>query len=248
MGSSESPRIINVSKRIVRPVIRYLDGAYGPKTTEKILADIGYDRLYFDDLDGFMPQKITERLKNAAIKHTGDPEFSYHMGRNLVKYANKMEILFTATFASPVILFQNLGKLEQRLVRTTQVDTKQVGKNQFIFTISHKEGYKEPASACRNRQGIYEAGPTPFGLPFARVEHPECALRGDPHCVYKVTIPEYRFYWLRKLALLLGGVSLAGVLVSLSMQNLMGLAGWGGIANLSLFFYLLFMRKKGKCT
>jgi signal transduction histidine kinase len=243
MTLPKNPTIRNVSKRIVRPVIRYLDGAYGPEITAKILNEIGQTRFYFDDLDGFMPQEITEKLKNAAIKHTGDPEFSYHMGRNIVKYANKMEILFTATFASPVIMFQNMEKLEQRLVKTTKVDSKRVGKNRFILTISNTEGYAEPASACRNRQGIYEAAPTPFGLPFARVAHPQCAFRGDQHCVYDVTIPEYRFYWLRKIALFLGGVCLIGGIFSILLQNMVGLVAWGGVANLSLFLYLLFMRK-----
>ena len=248
MTIPETPTIRNVSKRIVRPVIRYIDGAYGHNITQKILDEIGLTRLYFDDLDGYMPQEITEKLKNAAIKHTGDPEFSYHMGRNLVKYANKMEILFTATFASPVIMFQNMEKLEQRLVKTTKVDSKRVGKNRFILTISHPEGYQEPASACRNRQGIYEAAPTPFGLPFARVEHPQCSFQGDPHCVYDVTIPEYRFHWLRKIALFLGGVCLIGGLFSLLLKNIIALVAWGGIANLSLFLYLLFMRKNAYQT
>jgi C4-dicarboxylate-specific signal transduction histidine kinase len=248
MALPETPTIRNVSKRIVRPVIRYIDGAYGPEITEKILNEIGQTRVFFDDLDGFMPQETTEILKNAAIKHTGDPEFSYHMGRNLVKYANKMEILFTATFASPMIMFQNMEKLEQRLVKTTKVDSKRVSKNRFILTISHTEGYKEPVSACRNRQGIYEAAPTPFGLPFARVEHPQCAFRGDPHCVYDVTIPEYRFHWLRKIALLLGGVCFIGGIFSLLIENMVGLVAWGGVANLSLFLYLLFMRKNAHQT
>lgn len=248
MTLPKTHKVRNVSKRIVRPVIRYIDGAYGSEITEKILNEIGQTRFYFDDLDGFMPQEMTEKLKNAAIKHTGDPEFSYHMGRNIVKYANKMEILFTATFASPLIMFQNMEKLEQRLVKTTKVDSKRVGKNRFTLTISHTEGYKEPASACRNRQGIYEAAPTPFGLPFARVKHPKCAFRGDPHCVYDVTIPEYRFHWLRKIALILGGICLIGGVFSLLMQNIADLVVWGGVGNLSLFLYLLFMRKDAHQT
>ena len=92
--TSESPPVINVSKRIVQPVLRYLDGEYGRQVTDKILAEIGYDRVYFDDPDGFMPQDTTQEMFEAAAKHTGDEEFPYHLGRNTAKYGKKTEMLF----------------------------------------------------------------------------------------------------------------------------------------------------------
>ena len=61
MTLPETPTIRNVSKRIVRPVIRYIDGAYGPEITEKILSEIGQTRLYFDDLED-VPAFIRKQL------------------------------------------------------------------------------------------------------------------------------------------------------------------------------------------
>ena len=246
--TSESPPVINVSKRIVQPVLRYLDGEYGHQVTDKILAEIGYDRVYFDDPDGFMPQDTTQEMFEAAAKHTGDEEFPYHLGRNTVKYGNKAELLFASIFASPALVFQNINKIEGRLVRTTRIQSEKVGRNRFKLTISFRGNYREHPTACRNRQGTYEALPTIFGLPFARVKHPQCAFRGDPHCVYEVTVPEDPFHWLARLSLLTGALSLIGGIMALVFQNVAVLLICGGVASFGLLLYTLFMKKNSQVT
>jgi len=209
----------NVSKRIVQPVLKYLDDRYGEPLTDVILREINLDRLYFDDLNGYMPLQNTEELFNSAIKHTGDTDFPYAMGRNLIKYMPPIQRVMVTVFATPALLFQNAEKAEQQMVRTTRIKTEKVSSNQFRLTVSHAGGYKEPPSACRNRHGTYEALSTAFGLPFSKVTHPKCAFRGDEHCVYEVTVPSYPFPVLAKLSLFCSFLAFVLALIGLVIQS-----------------------------
>ena len=194
---------------MVQPVLRYLDDVYGPEVTDTILKEIQLDRLYFDDLNAYMPLEFTELLFQSAITHTGDKDFPYTMGRNIIKYLPRLQSMLLLAFASPSLIFKNMGKVEQKIVSTTCVKTSRISPSKFLMKVSFKDNYREPQSACRNRHGTYEAIPTYFGLPFARVEHPRCAFRGDKHCEYIVTIPESQPLMFFKAAL--GSLVLSGM-------------------------------------
>ena len=234
----------NVSKRIVEPVLKYLDAEYGSAITEKILEDIKLDRLYFEDVDGFMPLETTENLFSSAKFHTGDNDFPYTMGRNLIKFVGPLQGLIACTFASPSIIFLNCEKVEQKLVKTTCVKTTRLGPNKFHLKISFKDNYREPPSACRNRHGSYEAIPTFFGLPYARVEHPKCAFRGDPNCEYIVTLPEAHFHWFFKGVIVAGAVSLVSAVIWLFTKSHVAAGMAGVFLPASLVLHILFIQSR----
>ena len=235
-----------VSKRLVAPVLAYLDDVYGPEATDRILLTVGRDRLFFEDANGFMPIETTEQIFKAAIAVTGDADFPYHLGRNTLKYGNKMQMLFGAIFASPPLLFENAERIERALVKTTRVKSEKLGENRYRLTISFAGDYHEPASACRNRHGTYEAVTTLFGLPFAKVDHPRCFFRGDPNCVYEVTLPENSFHFARRLLPVSAGVGIVGFAAAL----VAGAYGMGAAAaaltTASLGGYLLLLSQHVK--
>lgn len=191
----------NISKRIVSPTLRYLDTEYGSEVTERVLSELGCSRLYFDDVNGYMPMDMVDDLFRISGEVTGDADFAYTVGRNLVKSANKAQLFFMTAFATPAMLFRNMDKIENRLVKTTRVGVEPLERNKFRLTIFLVEGYRESYFSCRNRIGTYESLPTLFGLPCAEVKHTQCVFRGDSQCVYEVTLPEmpylsYRYHFL----------------------------------------------------
>lgn len=183
----------NLSKRLVMPVIKYLDNEFGTEMTDSILSELGRDRLFFDDADGYMELSEADALFSIASKVTEDDEFAYNMGRNLMKVGNRAQLFFMGAFGSPDMIYKNLNRIENRIVRTTDIKGKKLDTNTYRFTVSFREGYKEPYSACRNRYGTYESIPTLFGLPYASVKHTHCAFRGDEKCVYEVRVPDIPF-------------------------------------------------------
>ncbi len=234
----------NVSKRIVIPTLRYLDKTVGPEITDKILLELGHPRVFFEDENGYMSIEVVDELFNIASKHTGDPDFAYTMGRNLIVASNKAQLFFMAAFASPQMLYKHLDKIENRLVQTTKVKVDSLDRNRFRMTVSFENGYKEPYSACRNRHGTYESIPTMFGMPHARVVHSHCAFRGDPHCVYEVTIPDTRDQLqqiISVLATLLSCLTVgAGIILK---EHWIAVAGTFSL-NLSLIYLLFKIRNQ----
>ncbi|KMQ52708.1 Sensory histidine kinase [Chitinispirillum alkaliphilum] len=202
----------NVVKGMVLPVMKFLDDKYGSDVTEKILSDIQLDRLYFEDPNGYMPIETTDQLFESAKKFTEDQDFPYTMGRNVFKYMHPLQLKFIACSSTPHLTFKNLCKLEQKVVKTTHIETTRLGSDRFRVKVSFKDNYQEPYSACRNRLGTYEALPTIFELPHAIVEHPKCVFKGDEKCEYIVNIPQYSYQWYLKGSLsVLGTGIMSGI-------------------------------------
>ncbi|MDG5815097.1 ATP-binding protein [Chitinispirillales bacterium ANBcel5] len=234
----------NVVKGMVQPVLRYLDDRYGPEVTDRILTDIDLDRLFFDDPNGFMPIETTDILFESAKKYTGDNDFPYTMGRNVLKYMNPLQAIMTTTFASPSLIFNNLERVEQKVVKTTRVKTTRLGPHKFHIRISFADNYREPFSACRNRQGSYEAVPTIFKLPYAKVEHPKCAFRGDSNCEYIVTIPQTWFQWFFKASVAtLGAGIISGIGYLLNGTSVLALLAASSPV-FSMLFYVIYTRRR----
>ena len=123
---------------------------------------------------------------------------------------------FIAGVTSPQFFMRSFGQIEQRLALKTINRTERIGHNKFKVDITLRDGFKEREFVCRNRIGMYESSPLFFGLPYAHVEHPECAFRGDDHCVYTVQFPDTGYSLLPRLfqlSCVAGlGLALAGAL------------------------------------
>lgn len=180
------------SNRLILGFLKLLDKKLGPAGTEKVLEEIGLDRLRMSDPSGFHTSEESDVLAMAAMKATGEPDLAYQIGRD---FANSMGLLsgFILGGTSPGFLMRTFGEFEGKLALKTVNRTRKIGNNRFRVDVTFKDGFKEKPYVCRNRLGCYESAPIFFGLPYAQVDHPECAFRGDDHCVYIIQFPEYGF-------------------------------------------------------
>jgi len=125
-------------------------------------------------------------------------------------------------------------------------ETTPLGGNRYRVETHFRDGFKEAPEACQNRIGGYEAVPRFFGLPYAKVEHPYCAFRGDPRCVYIVTMPNSGFIVLRKTAFVL----LLAFVAALAAFILDGKSVWEyssiGCLTLGLLCYAAFKHMTAK--
>lgn len=233
----------NVSKQFMPMLLGYVRDTCGPATAERVIADAGVDQMFFENPHSYIPIEIADRLLITATKHSGDTDFAYHLGHNQLRYVSKVNAALVTLMPSPQLLLANMDKIESKMVRTTMVKPERIGKNRFRMSVSFAGDYHEPYSSCRMRQGAYESLPLYFGMPFAKVEHPQCFFRGDPLCVYEVTLPEERFAILRKVAAVLGAGGILASMVAVGNQNLAWLAGGttvmaGALLTHSLFTHL----------
>ncbi|MEO8215149.1 MAG: hypothetical protein ABI560_18260, partial [Myxococcales bacterium] len=186
------------SNRLMGTYLIFLDQRLGREETDALLNRVGTDRIKLSDLNGFASQAENEAFMFEAMKATGEPDIAYIAGREYPKHVGRL-MGFIAGVTSPQFFMRSFGQIEERLSLKTINRTERIGHNKFRVNITLRDGFKERDFVCRNRIGMYESSPLFFGLPYAQVEHAQCAFRGDDHCVYTVQFPETGYNLLPRL-------------------------------------------------
>jgi signal transduction histidine kinase len=200
------------SNRLMGTYLAFLDQRLGREGTDALLQRVGTDRIKLSDINGFQSQAENDAFMFEVIKVTGEPDVAYIAGREYPKHVGRL-LGFIAGVTSPQFLMKSFGQVEERLALKTINRTERVGHNKFKVDITLRDGFQERAFVCRNRIGMYESMPLFFGLPYAHVEHPQCAFRGDDHCVYTVQFPDTGYGLLPRLFQIACVASLALALV-----------------------------------
>jgi signal transduction histidine kinase len=186
------------SNRLMGTYLTFLDQRLGREETDALLQRVGTDRIKLSDINGFQSQAENDAFMFEVMKVTGDPDVAYIAGREYPKHVGRL-LGFIAGVTSPQFLMKSFGQVEERLALKTINRTEKIGHNKFKVDITLRDGFKERDFVCRNRTGMYESMPLFFGLPYAHVEHPQCAFRGDDHCVYTVQFPDTGYSLLPRL-------------------------------------------------
>jgi len=204
------------SNRLLISYLKIMDRKIGPAETDKVLERYHLDRLKLMDQSGFVDVVENEALVNATLEVTGEQDIGYVTGRDLPNSIGKMSA-FILGATSPDFLMRSFGQVEEKLALKTLNKVTRLGRNKFQVDITFKDGFKEREFVCRNRIGVYESSPLFFGLPYAHVEHPQCAFHGADHCVYVIDFPEFGFSAFNRI-FQLGSVS-ALVLLGIWLSN-----------------------------
>jgi signal transduction histidine kinase len=186
------------SNRLMGTYLTLLDERLGREGTDALLERSGTDRIRLSDINGFASQAENDAFMFEAIRATGEPDLAYIAGREYPKHVGRL-LGFIAGVTSPQFLMKSFGQVEERLALKTINRTERIGHNKFKVDITLRDGFSEREFVCRNRIGMYESMPLFFGLPYAQVEHPQCAFRGDDHCVYTVQFPDTGYSLLPRL-------------------------------------------------
>jgi hypothetical protein len=217
------------SNKIWQSMVEFIDQKYGRAITDEILEVAQQDRLKIAD-SGFQTAEANRNLVQIAIDKTGDRNIPYLAGRNL---ANSIGVVgsFIVGVTSPAFLMRSIGQIEGRLALKTVNKTTKLPGNRFRVDITFKDGFRENHFVCENRIGSYESAPLVFGLPYAKVDHSECAFKGAAHCVYLVEFPEYRAKLFNRLFVLFQAAALGLFVAWVSGTGAWALpAGLGAVA------------------
>jgi C4-dicarboxylate-specific signal transduction histidine kinase len=186
------------SNRLMFGYLKLMDQKAGKAATDTMLAHYNIDRLKLMDPSGYVTLEENEALVKAAIQVTGERDIGYVTGRNLPNSVGTIQA-FSMGITSPGFLVRSFGQIEEKLATKTIVATEKISKTRYRVSISFRDGFQEKEYVCRNRLGCYEALPLFFGLPYAKVEHDQCAFHGSEHCVYIIDFPESEFVFLNRI-------------------------------------------------
>ncbi|MDB5106311.1 MAG: Sensory histidine kinase [Fibrobacteres bacterium] len=207
------------SNKIWMSMIHFIEKHFGKDVANRVLSESNIDRLALEDANGFQTMDFAMKITENAIRITGKEDLSYLAGRALSESLGVVGGTVIG-LTSPALAMKLMGQIEGKMATKTINETEQISKNQYRVRISGKDGFKESVYGCQNRIGSYESMPRFFSLPYAKVDHPRCAFKGDPQCEYLVTVPEYGFIVFKKVAL---GFFLAAFV--LAVLSLLGIGG-----------------------
>lgn len=193
-----SPQDKVYSHKLMGTWLVYLDKNLGKEATDALLARVGMDRLKLSDLSGFMTAADNHAFVQEVMRVTGETDIGYRAGRDFYENVGALLAFFVGV-SSPDTLMKSFGKIEEKLALKTINRTTKIGHKRFKVEISFRDGFKEKDYVCRNRIGTYESMPLFFGMPYAQVEHPECAFNGGKQCVYIIQFPEIKYAWLNRV-------------------------------------------------
>lgn len=217
------------SNKLILSYLKLLEQRVGAGESEKLLEQAGLDRHKLLDQTGYSDIDENDRLVELAVRVTGEQDIGYIMGRNLPNSVGKVGG-FIAGITSPSFLMKAFGDVEQKMALKTINKTTKIGRNRFRVDITFKDGFQERPYGCRNRLGCYESMPLFFGLPYAHVEHKECAHKGADHCVYIIDFPEAGFRIFNRVFQVCSAAALVMALIWITLlQN-----PWMGVVALSL--------------
>ena len=145
-----------------------------------------------EDISSWSSYAERIRLFQAATDLTGEPDAMFEVGASAIRQsvAHSLVLLLRA-MGSPRTVFKQLARAVPKFTTTSTMEVLEAGRTHATMRYTLHEGYEHSRLDCRYAQGLFAVIPELFGLPQARVAHPECQSDGYDACLYHVTFPSY---------------------------------------------------------
>lgn len=162
----------------------------GPAAVEEMLrrADVDLTPAQLRDPSRWVGYDTRIRLFRAATEVLGDPTTMRQVGAAAIVHgAHHALILVVRGLGSPRAVFRALPRAVPKFTTTSTMEVLGTTRTSAELDYRLHDGYDHSRLDCEYAQGLLESIPTVFGLPPARVEHPQCQSDGYPSCRYSVT-------------------------------------------------------------
>ena len=173
-----------------RLILAYVEGHGGRRAVEAVLRLCGLEdreeqlraeTQWFD-----FATKI--RLFEAAGIVLRDPDVPYHIGAEAIHlHVGAGFKLALRAFGSPRLAYGYVPRAAAEFTWAHRFHLQALGSRSARLVYTDVSGVGYHRADCRYNLGLLSCIPTLFDHLPARVEHPECALRGWERCVYDVT-------------------------------------------------------------
>lgn len=194
----------HLSNRFALSLVTFFSERFGDEITGRIVDDAGLSLEYLQDSERWISVEFDRRFCDAAARHLyglqGSPDYAHPLWQHWRDAAGSMfkrqgmgpMWLLLWAMQGPGGFFGDIEKMYtrgNRITRMQLVDHRPGGAS--VRAVMTGEVADRPG-ACWNRRGFFEAIPTIWNLPPARVEHTHC-IHQDPrvdHCRYDIFYDE----------------------------------------------------------
>lgn len=186
----------------------------------RLMASVGTDETTLRQRDGWISLELTERLVEALVEASGDPDFMVKCSRRLVvgSYLGPFKILL-GTLGTPGEMLKGFPKTSPRWSKWGTWTVHEVDDEAGFARMSFRSEVERSRHICVGRWAQTKwAFPGIFGLEPATVVHDECMHDGADRCVYEFQwTPATRGRWRIRVAVALGG-GVFGLILGMGLQ------------------------------
>lgn len=194
----------HLSNRFALGLIHYFSERFGVDVAERIVEDAGLSLEYLQDPERWISVEFDRRFCDAAALHlcglTSAPGYHHPLWHH---WRDASASMMQRHDMGPMWLLlwalqgpgEFFGDIERMYTRGNRITRMQLVDRGFgvarVRAVMEHEVVDRPGT-CWSRRGFFEAIPTIWSLPPARVEHREC-IHGDPsvrHCCYDIYYEE----------------------------------------------------------
>jgi diguanylate cyclase (GGDEF)-like protein len=171
-------------------LVRRVRTAGGEDAVAELLrrAGVPYAAGYLEDLANWVTYDEAIALFEAAVAVTGDERIAQRVGEDTVRqHAGTPVATLFRGLGSPQAVYEQLTLAVTKFSVVTELCPQEVAPGRAVVTARAREGFHRDAHMCLLMTGMLSQPTVLFGLPPARVAHPECELRGEGECRYVVT-------------------------------------------------------------
>jgi len=167
---------------------------------ENLLDDLDpfFDTLYDPeefllDEHNWISQRVCTKLFERVRFFSGKPDIARYIGRESVIHRRfgYIENIFIKSIGNPHLSILRAPYINAKLNKTKTVEIVKADKTHAVIRLKWFKGLGSTKDICLYNQGIYEAMPTVWGLPLAKLIEHKCFFLGDEYC-------EYAFEWTKK--------------------------------------------------
>ncbi len=194
----------HLSNRFALSLVTYFSELFGEEVAGRIVEDAGLSLEYLQDSERWISVEFDRRFCDAAARHLyglpGSPGYDHPLWQHWRDAAGSMFKrqsmgplwLLLWAMQGPGGFFADIEKMYTKGNRITRMQL-----------VEHRPGFSSVSAvmtgevadrpgACWNRRGFFEAIPTIWNLPPARVEHTHCIHQDDrvEHCRYDIHYDE----------------------------------------------------------
>ena len=135
----------------------------------------------------------------AAAVETGEPEIARLIGEQVLETTVAASVRsLLEVLGSPRQVLRSVAKANAKFSTIATMAAAHLGRNDARITYRVHDGIEPSIHDCLYTRGILSQAPVLFGLPAARIDHPECQVTGAPRCVYDVTWRDRPRWWRRR--------------------------------------------------
>ncbi|MCW2606326.1 MAG: Diguanylate cyclase protein [Frankiales bacterium] len=178
------------SSATTRLVLRHVRETRGDAAVQRVVAAAGVPEslAQLEDDREWVSYATRIALFEAIAAEYGDRQVLFDVGASILHHSVSpgLAVLLRA-LGSPAQVYRSVPRAVAKFSTTSTMKVLEVGSAHATVDFRLHEGYAHSALDCLYAQGLLSTVPTLFGLPAARVVHPECEQDGAPACRYHLT-------------------------------------------------------------